>query len=78
MTVPAALIDPFHRALHGVLTAEIDRRMVALASGSAPTFEDYKAQSAYIQALTDVLSRCEEMENERYGARPGADNEGNK
>jgi hypothetical protein len=76
MTVPAALIDPFHRQLHGLLTEKIDQRMINLASGSAASFEDYKGQANYIQALADVLAWCQEIENERYGGRPGADNEG--
>lgn len=75
-----SIIDPFHRDLYGALTEEIDKRMTALASGSAvkvaedttSTAEKYAAQTSYIQALTDVLEKCKDVELARYGARPSA------
>ena len=71
MAAPPSIIDPFHRSLFEVLAPDIDNRMISLASGSAGTIEDYKAQAAYIQALNDVLAKCLELELELYGARPG-------
>ena len=76
----SSAIDPVHRHLSNVLTPLIDDKMVALAKGNATktdldtvsTAEKYAAQVAYIQALNDVLDRCAEIENEMYGARPGA------
>ena len=76
----ADLIDPFHRNLYAVLSEDIDRRMIELASGSATSIqgaaetvaEKYAAQVSYIRALNDVLDKCKEIELEQYGARPSA------
>ena len=76
-----SIIDPFHRDLFRVLSAQIDERMVLLAQGSAgqvtgdtaTTAEKYAAQTSYIRALNDVLDKCKGLELERYGARPGAE-----
>ena len=59
--------DQFHRALYRVLTEKIDDRMSQLAAGSAVTFDDYKNQVGYLQALNDVMGYCEEIEKARYG-----------
>ncbi len=59
--------DGFHRALYQVIAAEIDNRMSSLARGSAISYDDYQSQVGYLSALNDVLSRCEEIEKERYG-----------
>ena len=75
MSAPPSIIDPFHRALFGVLAPDIDNRMISLAQGSAGSYEDYKAQASYIQALNDVLGKCREIEIEIYGASKGADQE---
>lgn len=77
------IIDPFHRNLYRVLSEDIDRRMVELASGSAASIqgaaetvaEKYAGQVSYIRALNDVLERCKAIELEQYGARPGAEQE---
>lgn len=79
MNIPN-LIDPFHRSLYAVLSEDIDRRMIELASGSATSIqgaaetvaEKYAAQVSYIRALNDVLEKCKEIELEQYGARPSA------
>jgi len=68
-----SIIDPFHKSLHAVLVDDIDKRMVSLAEGSAATFDAYQYQTGYIQALNAVVAKCLELEHERYGARPGAD-----
>ena len=73
MAAPPSIIDPFHRALYEALAPDIDNRMISLASGSAGTFEAYKAQASYIQALNDVLERCRAIELEIYGKRPTAE-----
>lgn len=77
MVTAPDLIDPFHRSLHARLTEEINKRVTALAQGSAAktldsgstVAENYAAQTSYIQALVSVLDVCEELEQERYGAR---------
>lgn len=59
--------DGFHRAIYQIVSAEIDSRMISLAKGSAIDYGDYQSQVGYLAALNDVLSRCEEIEKERYG-----------
>ena len=49
--------------------------MVSLAQGSAADYAGYKHQIGYLQALSDVLEKCKEIERDRYGRRPG-DKEG--
>jgi hypothetical protein len=41
--------------------------MTSLSKNSCGNFEDYRAQCAYIQAINDVLDKCEEIERDRYG-----------
>lgn len=73
MTGPV-LIDPFHRALYGALSVELDNRIHDLASGSAAAIveqnatvaENYAAKVSYIKCLKDVLEKCAEIERERY------------
>ena len=75
------LVDPFHRQLYGVISEDIARRVSRLATGSASAIidgvttvaENYAAQVSYIQALNDILAKCQEIEVERYGGRRGAD-----
>ena len=64
------IVDPFHRAIHRILTAEIDGKMVALSSGSAADYPSYTRQIGYIEAMNVVLDRCREIENEHYGPHP--------
>ena len=71
MSAPPSVIDRFHRAIHGTVAEDIDKRMTSLAAGSAGSFEDYKYQVGYIDALTRVLDVCREIEKEFYGSRPG-------
>lgn len=78
MTTAPDLIDPFHRALHRRLAADLEERILNLAAGSAAqndsdtksVAEKYAAQVAYIRAIQDVMGICEELERERYGDRP--------
>lgn len=74
------LIDPFHRALEARISEDRTNRILALASGSAKVHgpgetvaERYAAAVSYIHALEEVLKLCMELERERYGERPGAD-----
>lgn len=77
MTAPE-LIDPFHRALRERLEEQLSNKIEALSNGSAITgaqsasdvAERYAAQTSYIRALRDVLSVCEDLEQDRYGVRP--------
>ncbi len=79
MASSASIIDPFHRALNAALTDLVNDRMISLARGSASrtetdtatTAEKYAAQVSYIQAIHDVLDKCEELEREQYGKRAG-------
>ena len=70
-----AIVDGFHRALHRILTEEVDGKMVALASGSAADYPSYARQIGYIEAMNVVLSKCQEIETAHYGKPPGANNE---
>ena len=72
MSSPSSIIDPFYRAVYTALADEIDSRMVNLASGTAVDYPSYRHQVGYIEALKAVLSKCSEIELERYGTRPGA------
>lgn len=77
MPTPPDLIDAFHRVLYGKLTEQLERRVNELASGSAATIlgdtqtvaEKYAAQVGYIKAFYDVMGICEQIEQDRYGAR---------
>jgi hypothetical protein len=79
MSPTPSIIDPFHRSIYTVVSEAIDKRMVALAGGSAvrttndevSTAEKYAAQVSYLQAMNDVLEWCMEIENDRYGKKPG-------
>jgi hypothetical protein len=68
----SSIIDPFHRSLHIVVAEKIDTRMRLLAAGKSLDFADYKQQVGYLEALNDVLDICQELEHERYGAKPVA------
>ena len=71
MSAPPSVIDRFHRAIHGTVADEVDKRMTALASGSAGSFDEYRYQVGYLDALTRVLDVCHDIEKEFYGQRPG-------
>lgn len=85
MTVVMApdLIDPFHKAIHAKLMEERSNRIIGLAAGSAAKItedtqtvaEKYAAQVSYIKALEDVMEICKQLERERYGERPGREEE---
>lgn len=63
------ILDPFGRAIHLILTEEIERRRNNLANGSAArntedsrtVAENYAAQVAYIEALNAVLGICKDV-----------------
>jgi hypothetical protein len=60
------LIDPFFRRLYPVLQEEIANRSAYVGSGACNSYDDYKHQTGYVQALQDVLTRCDELEREQY------------
>lgn len=74
----STIIDPFFRELYNELAPEIDRRMVALAAGSAKRIEGspetvaeaYAAECAFIAAMNLVLEICSGIEHNRHGNRP--------
>lgn len=74
----ATIINPFFRELHDRIAPEIDKRMVALANGSAKRIEGspetvaeaYADQCAYLRALTDVFDMCTQIEHNIHGNRP--------
>lgn len=78
MVERSTIVDPFFRELFDQLAPEIDKRIVALAQGSAKRVagapdtvaEAYADQCAYIRALNDVLQICTELEHNRHGNRP--------
>ena len=72
----STITDPFFRDLFDTLAPEIDKRMVALASGAVKDWAEYQHEVGYIEALNTVLSVCERLENNRYGNRPGEQPQG--
>lgn len=78
MVERSTIINPFFRDLYDQLAPEIDKRMQALAGGSAKRVEGspetvaeaYADQCAYIRALLDVLEICAQLEHNRHGNRP--------
>lgn len=78
MVERATIINPFFRDLFDSIAPEIDRRMVALAGGSAKQVagstqtvaEAYAAECGYIQALNEVLEICAQLEHNQHGNRP--------
>lgn len=50
--------------------------MLALASGAAADYAAYCRQVGYLEGLNVVLERCQEIELDRYGKRPGSDQGG--
>ncbi len=65
------VIDPFHRQLHGELTKDMEDRAMALALGSASDLQEYRFNVGYIQAIKNVLDRCEEIDRRMHGDLPG-------
>ena len=67
--MPAAILDPFHRAVHLLITEEIERLTDQLVSGSAAKVKDdtrtvaenYAAAVAYISALRACLGICQSV-----------------
>ena len=70
MDLPS-IVDPAYKALCIVLAQDIDNRTFSLASGGARDMEAYREQVGYLSALNDVIRKCQELEQERYGKRPG-------
>ena len=56
----------FHSLLKAKLLDLRERKIAELISGSATDFSGYAAEVAYLRAITDVISLCEETERE-YG-----------
>lgn len=71
----SSIVDPFHRGLYRVLIEKIDTRMVQLASGQAKDYAEYQHHAGYVQAMNDVLGICQQIEQDRYGPKPGQQNE---
>jgi hypothetical protein len=69
------IIDPFHLSLWRWASEQIDDRLILLGGGGAQTWEQYHGHVGYIQALNDVLEKCRQIEQERYGTRPSEDKE---
>lgn len=65
--------DPFHRQLYDLLVPAIAEHTAQIVDGSAKSFDDYRYKCGFLSALQVVLDRCEEVEREMYGARPGAE-----
>lgn len=78
MVERSTIVNPFFRELYDQLAPEIDKRIVALASGSAKRIEGspesvaeaYAAQCAYIEAFNEVLKVCSNIEHNIHGNRP--------
>jgi hypothetical protein len=69
------IVDPFYRNLWKWISEEIDKRMVHLSGGGAQDYCQYHGQVGYILALNDVLEKCRQIEQDRYGTRPSEDKE---
>ena len=65
--MPVDINDPFHRALYQVITDKINGRMGEVSTGACPSYDSYRHEVGYLQALGDVLDWCEEIEKARYG-----------
>lgn len=78
MVERSTIVDVFFRDLYDKVAPIIDQRMISLAQGSAKrpagapdtVAESYAEQCAYIQALSDVLEICTDLEHNRHGNRP--------
>jgi len=78
--MPDQILDPFHRALAGLISEEIEKREKDLAHGSASRVtedvvsvaEKYAAAVSYISALEAVLELCHSIETNQnsLGPRP--------
>ena len=77
MPIAPELMDPFHKRIYVKLQEVIESRKEQLANGGACTIpedtatvaEKYAAKVAYLQALKDVLSMCEEADYEMHGVK---------
>jgi hypothetical protein len=67
------MIDQFHRQLHQVVSEKLADRVQALINGDALTFEDYKKQIGYIEALNSVLTWAMQIESQMYGTKSPTD-----
>lgn len=78
MVERSTIVNPFFRELFDQLAPEIDKRIVALANGSAKRVEGspetvaeaYAYQCAFIAALNEVLKVCSNIEHNIHGNRP--------
>lgn len=56
--------DRFHRALKAKIDNLKATRAAYMLVGSCQTYEAYRAEVSYIQALDDVLILCSDIEKE--------------
>ena len=68
------MIDQFRRKLHEVVSDKLADRVQRLINSDLQTLEEYKKQIGYIEALNDVLSWAEHIEQQMYGSPRAADN----
>ena len=59
--------DPFHRQLYRIITEKMDDRMSSVGSGACASYDSYRQEVGYLQALADVTDWCAEIEKARYG-----------
>ena len=76
MADPHNIIDRFHRSLYNVIVDKFNDRQEALVNGAAATFDAYKEQVGYLQALRDVIEWADAVEADQYGPMPGQKKEG--
>jgi hypothetical protein len=67
------MLDQFHRQIHQVVSEKLADRVQALINGDALTFEDYKKQIGYIEALNSVLTWAMQIESQMYGTKSHTD-----
>ncbi|HZS57518.1 MAG TPA: hypothetical protein VFA65_24170 [Bryobacteraceae bacterium] len=58
--------DGFHAALRRELDEKTEPLKRLLCSGIALSFDDYKNRVGYLQAITDVIAICEQVESKLY------------
>ena len=61
------IIDPFHADLHKIIHEQINDRLAMVGNGGCRTLDEYRQQVGYLEALREVLSWCETIEDNRYG-----------
>lgn len=56
--------DRFHRALRAKIESLKADRAAYMLVGSCQSYEAYKAEVSYLQALDDILVLCSDIEKE--------------